>query len=404
MSFCVSARLIANSSEQLRSTAQKRKIEQISTLAKLGHGKSQFQLATYYENKSTAIDYQHAYSWYLMAKDNHFKGAAAAFKEIRSKVKNKRLAKDKYLSLREKYGLQSLTAHLYPRLVRGEDDIRWPTNQSLTARLNPLINIPKNMRRKHTQAWSLWLYNLDWTGNITNLRLIANTPELSLKSLHQPLIKQQKFEPVRNDGGEPDYVTGISQLIAYGFTNDGFPTLPEVQSANDTLARALLEQYNRGAAANESKTTVLEAAIAGQKDAQYQIALCLIKGKFCQKDLTKAKRWLQIAAKAGHVYASFHLAKLTNNDKSLSLLAQNNYQPAMLYYPKLLNLNNKSLLAYKLAYQNSLLMPGSPLMLYSASQLARTLGFTSQSQNLMRKAQQLVNKHALPKDYLEEIK
>jgi uncharacterized protein len=139
------------------------------------------------------------------------------------------------------------------------------------------------------------------------LALLIGSANLALAAGEAPALDPNRFGAKVEDDAFGAYQRGLYRTaldLALIRAKDG-------DAAAQTLAA---EIYSRGLGVplNPKEATRLYglAAEQGVIEAQFQMALVLIDGKYAPKDVVKAKAYLEKAVAAGHALAGFNLAQL----------------------------------------------------------------------------------------------
>ena len=297
-----------------------------------GDAPSQFQLGLMYQQgQGLAVDTLTAFAWYAVAAESNYPPAKpAAVKLFRAftavqRIRAKRRAKDFIAN----FGRQALQEKLHP-LLRPADNALQPP--ALDQPVQPAY--PMRALMNGTSGEAIIEFNIATDGTAREARLLHSEPDgvFSQTALEAATKLRYKAPPatVKLQGYH-------SHRIRFSFDFAG--TTAEIDVANqnrsaaiNSLASAALDgnataqyQYalaldtlpyavvdNRpGKHANALQITALasQAAIQGNSAAQHLLATRLLTGRGCEKDVSKAIKWLTHAAHQGHLQAQYLLAK-----------------------------------------------------------------------------------------------
>lgn len=311
------------------------------SLAEIGEKRSQFNLGVmYYQGQFVAKDINKAFAWTRLAtqQSDASEQEKSIHELIASKVTDKKTADAEYASLATNYASPVLFERLYPFIISNDEGT--PSDAV------PILDNKRKSRKKHFDAinisdvrygarYTRFKFDLDKLGNPRNIRITESFPDTKLDSQFLKLISSWRFQPAKNELGEPINQLDLTYTIelrigsnnnSVGVPDETYKHTKIAATKGDPEAQLKIGFWHKRLhnLPEELSATewFLKSAIQGNLLAQYEIGESLISGKGCKIDKMKGIEWLTRAASNGQTDAKDLLVGLASADSSYAAQKQ----------------------------------------------------------------------------------
>lgn len=180
-------------------------------MASMGEQRSQFNLGVmYYQGQYVSKDINKAYAWMKLATDSiTAKEHEKKMFQLVAKQANTKEGDAIYIKLKQQFGMNALMTKLYP-VIR-------PSKKSSQA--TPIYikepRYPKRAAMKGIEGFTQFKFDLDESGKPRNIVLVDSFPPDTFDRNSLMAIKNWRFEPVKNEVGEPIYSKDLSYTLTF---------------------------------------------------------------------------------------------------------------------------------------------------------------------------------------------
>lgn len=302
---------------------------QFRALAELGLADAQFNVGVMHL-RGEYVEQQlvEAYAWIKLAAEQGKENYSQLSSDILAAINDEnrqRLAQSRFKELNATHSLAVVMDKLKPQ----------PSDTEPSIVIEPIKRQAPKYPRKAAKALVGGITKLQFyvypDGSVRYPVVMYSEPAGLFDEASIKAIEKWRFAPPTTSTGE--LVTTpklLTQII--DFKIDSSRTNPAVKQYAERLERLVKQddpaaKYLYAISASSIGTVeleqteidqlMLEAAMAGVVEAQYEIAQRLLVGKRCKQDEAKAYRWLEIAALADHAASQYHLAERPSADPLL---------------------------------------------------------------------------------------